>query len=204
MTAAKLRVYLAGPEVFLPDAIDIGRRKKALCAQFGLDGLFPLDNDVPIDALAPHAAARRIYDGNIAMLRACDAVIANLTPFRGPGVDDGTAFEVGFAAALGTPVMGYSNVYGTLAAKAAAASVVATTGEDGARDADGLLVEDFALPANLMLACAADADQPSIDRNAAFFEGDAAPDGPADARWRDLALFERCLAHAAGWAERRA
>jgi nucleoside 2-deoxyribosyltransferase len=40
------RVYLAGPEVFLPDAVDIGRRKVELCTRHGLIGLYPLDNAI--------------------------------------------------------------------------------------------------------------------------------------------------------------
>ena len=39
-------VYLAGPDVFLPDAVDIGRRKVELCARHGLTGLYPLDNAI--------------------------------------------------------------------------------------------------------------------------------------------------------------
>ena len=30
-----MKIYLAGPDVFLPNAIAIGRRKKELCAQYG-------------------------------------------------------------------------------------------------------------------------------------------------------------------------
>ena len=41
-----LKIYLAGPEVFLPHAIEIGQRKKALCRQYGFEGLFPFDNEV--------------------------------------------------------------------------------------------------------------------------------------------------------------
>jgi nucleoside 2-deoxyribosyltransferase len=38
-----MKIYLAGPDVFLPDAVDIGRRKVELCARHGLIGLYPLD-----------------------------------------------------------------------------------------------------------------------------------------------------------------
>ena len=43
-----MRVYLAGPDVFHPDAVTLGQRKKELCAQFGLVGVFPLDNDLDL------------------------------------------------------------------------------------------------------------------------------------------------------------
>jgi Nucleoside 2-deoxyribosyltransferase len=35
------KVYLAGPEVFLRNATEVGDRKKALCEAHGLEGLFP-------------------------------------------------------------------------------------------------------------------------------------------------------------------
>jgi nucleoside 2-deoxyribosyltransferase len=40
------RVYLAGPDVFLPDAIAWMERKKAICAGARLVGVSPLD-DLP-------------------------------------------------------------------------------------------------------------------------------------------------------------
>ena len=40
-----LRAYLAGPEVFLPEAVAIGQRKKQLCAKYGFEGLYPFDNE---------------------------------------------------------------------------------------------------------------------------------------------------------------
>ena len=37
------RVYLAGPDVFLPDPVAWLERKKAICASSGLLGVSPLD-----------------------------------------------------------------------------------------------------------------------------------------------------------------
>jgi nucleoside 2-deoxyribosyltransferase len=34
-----MKIYLAGPDVFLPDAIEIGRLKVDICARHGLTGL---------------------------------------------------------------------------------------------------------------------------------------------------------------------
>ena len=36
-----MKLYLAGPEVFLADAIEIGQRKAAICAEHGHVGLLP-------------------------------------------------------------------------------------------------------------------------------------------------------------------
>ena len=45
-----MKIYLAGPDVFLHDAVDIGQRKMDLCARHGLTGLYPLDNVVDFTA----------------------------------------------------------------------------------------------------------------------------------------------------------
>lgn len=136
-------VYLAGLDVFRPDAVAQGERLKACCAAQGWQGLYPLDNALP-EGLQGLAAARWICEANLALIRRADAVLANLNNFRGAEPDSGTAFEVGFAVALGKPVVGYLDDGRTLREQLG-----------GARDADGLTVEDFGLPRNLMLACTA-------------------------------------------------
>ena len=60
-----MKIYLAGPDVFLPDAVEIGRRKAEICARHGLIGLYPLDNAVDLSAprcLAPHLQGQRGHD----------------------------------------------------------------------------------------------------------------------------------------------
>src|SRR3981189_899 len=93
-----MKIYLAGPDVFLHDAVDIGRRKVQLCARHGLTGLYPLDN--AIDPAARDTSLQ-ILRGNEAMMIEADAIIANLTPFRGPGADAGTVYELGYMAGTG-------------------------------------------------------------------------------------------------------
>lgn len=144
------KIYLAGPDVFRPDALAWGLSLKALCREFGFEGLFPLDNEAPAGLAGP-ALADWIYAANLVLIRQCDLVMANLEPFRGYEPDSGTAFEVGFAAALGRPVWGYHAPMGTLRDQ-----VPQQRRADGLElDADGQLVEDFGLSRNLMLACAA-------------------------------------------------
>lgn len=158
-------VYLAGPEVFLPDAAGIGLAKRDVCERHGLVGHFPLD--------AAATGSRAIYAACLSAMRACDAVVANLTPFRGPSADPGTAFELGFVAALERPIFGYSNVSGELKARVVA---------------DGLAVEDFGLFDNLMLAEAL-----------AATGGVVQPDAPVEDPMRDLAAFTACVARAAAF-----
>src|SRR5882724_2775953 len=140
------RVYLAGPDVFLPDAIDIGRRKVELCARHGLIGLYPLDNAIDI---AAKDASLQIFRGNEAMMNEADAVIANLTPFRGPGADAGAVYELGYMVGRGKLCLGYSNDPSSYAERVPKFTDV--NSHDGRLvDALGLTVEDFGLTDNLM------------------------------------------------------
>lgn len=138
------KVYLAGPDVFHPQAQERGDYLRRLCLEHGLEGLYPLDNELPA-GLSGATAARWICAANLAMLRSADAVLANLEAFRGQEPDSGTVFEMGVAIALGKPVWCYFRPAGALRDQL-------RHGPDG-RDADGFLVEDFDLPRNLMLAC---------------------------------------------------
>lgn len=144
------RVYLAGPDVFRPDAAEHGRRLVALCADFGFTGVFPLEEHLP-EGLAPGVpTARHIYRSNVARIDACDAVLANLDFFRGPEPDSGTCFEVGYAVARGKPVVGYVAEEGTFAERIRRRFPEAAGA--GLRDAQGWELEEFGLPLNLMLA----------------------------------------------------
>ena len=85
-------IYLAGPDVFLANALEVGERKRELCRRFGFEGLFPLDQDESVGA-----DAAKIFQANCALMRRADIGLFNLTPFRGPSADCGTVFELGFA-----------------------------------------------------------------------------------------------------------
>ncbi|WP_137860709.1 MULTISPECIES: nucleoside 2-deoxyribosyltransferase [Variovorax] len=149
------RIYLAGPDVFHPNARAIFARLKAHCERLGLRALVPIDAEHdPVDPLASReAAAQRIYESNIALLRQADGVAANLQPFRGLEPDSGTVFEVGFAAAMGLPVVAYGVPKATYGARVCAALGCARDASGAARDgASGMVVEEFDQRLNLMLA----------------------------------------------------
>lgn len=133
-----MRIYLAGPDVFRPDVIDWAAQVRRRLAEHGHQALIPIDGEA--------TSAHGIYHANLAMLRAADAVLANLNAFRGSEPDSGTCFEVGFATALGKPVIAYLDDGRSLKEKLGGSDGVALV------DADGLTVEDFGLPLNLMLA----------------------------------------------------
>ncbi len=147
-------LYLAGPDRDYPEAEALIARKRALCASLDLSARLAGD-EVRLSANAGELQAREIYAGALANLRACDAVVANLTPWRGPACDPATAFEVGFASALGKPVLAYLNVEDEEDADYRS-RVEAWLGAmpDGSgvwRDANGCAVEDLDLPETPLL-----------------------------------------------------
>jgi nucleoside 2-deoxyribosyltransferase len=173
------RVYLAGPEVFLPDAAGHGRRKVELCRAHGFVGLFPLD--------AGLHDARAIFRANLAQMRSADLVIANLTPFRGPGADPGTVLELGFMAGLGKPTLGYTNDARDILARTCAHDAAARLDNGRWVDGGGLAIEDFGLAENLMIiGVLAEWGVPLVRR-----------DVPAAERYNDLGGFAECLKLAA-------
>ena len=178
-----MNVYLAGPDVFLPDALEVGRRKTEICRRHGLTGLYPLDNVVDREATD---ASLRMFKANEAMMNQADAIIANLTPFRGPGADGGTVYELGYMAARGKFCLGYSNDP-TLYADRVRRSTKVTARSGRLVDADGLTVEDFGQNDNLMMIHALDLHGAPL----------VLPrEKPVDI-WHDLTAFEVCVALAA-------
>ena len=124
---------------------------------------------------------RRIAVRNEAHIRSCRAVIANVTPFRGPSADVGTVYEIGFARALGLKLFGYATVATPLLERTRAHLGDVTATEGGWRDADGLLVEQFGRFDNLMIEAGL------------FGSGGTLITADVPDRWRDLTVFEACV-----------
>jgi nucleoside 2-deoxyribosyltransferase len=178
-----MKIYLAGPDVFLPDAMEVGRRKADICARYGLTGLFPLDNAVEPQAVD---ASLAIFKGNEMMMDAADAIIANLTPFRGPSADAGTVLELGYMIGRAKLCLGYSNDPAPYADRVRNFSAVTLRG-GRLSDAEGLTVENFGLADNLMLIHVLELHgYPLI----------LPEQKPADV-WHDLTAFEACVSAAA-------
>ena len=163
------KVYLAGPEVFLPNAREMLARKAELARAAGLIPLSPGDLEIPpADTKKGFGCSISAVDERL-MLEA-DAII-------------------GFMCALGKAVFAYTNVaanhYRRVLAHYHGDVEMA---EDGhLRGPDGLSVENFDMVDNLML-------HGGIERRGGtVVVGHAAP----DALYTDLAAFEACLAIAA-------
>ena len=178
------RVYLAGPEVFLPDAVGQGEKKKALCAEYGFDGVFPLDGAYTVSSPPTEEEGLAIARGNEELIRGSDLLIANLTPFRGPSADVGTVYEVGFARAVGLPVYGYTNELPDFLARTASATGALPDAEGVVRDGDGMALEDFGLVDNLMVDGGVRAAGQGIV---------VVPGVPRNERFTDLKGFAACL-----------
>lgn len=173
-------IYLAGPEVFLPDPLAAAEAKKELCEAYGFEGVFPLDATLDLDGLSTREQGLAISQANEDLIRDCDLLIANLTPFRGPSADVGTVFELGFARGLGKPVFGYTNDPRTFAERTRAFAGLAP---DAKQDAGGMSLESFDLRDNLMI------DGAIHLAGGVFAAHQAAP----DAQYTDLTAFEQCL-----------
>ena len=178
-----MKIYLAGPDVFLPDAHEMGARKVALCKAHGLAGLYPLDDK--IDLTAPDVS-RQIFASNEALMDQAAAIIANLTPFRGAGADPGTVYELGYMAGRGKLCLAYCNDPALYADRVRRLTDVSSR-DGNLVDAQGLTVEDFGLVDNLMMIHALELHGCPLVTPA---------QAPADL-WHDLSAFETCVRMAA-------
>lgn len=133
------KIYIAGFSVFAKNAKEIGERHKKICEKYGFEGLYPLDNEIEDDC-PKWELAEKIFAANLRLIDQADYVVADLNPFRGKCMDDGTAFEIGYATANDKQIYGFIEDERPLVEKI------------GTEDENGYRVEDFGLPLNLMIA----------------------------------------------------
>jgi nucleoside 2-deoxyribosyltransferase len=179
------RVYLAGPEVFLTDAKEVGERKKALCRKYGFDGVYSLDVEADTAGKTPREIGLCISDINERLIKSCQILIANITPFRGPSADVGTCFEMGFAHALGEKVFAYTNVALPFAERTINAlnNQVKRCPDGKLRDAQGMFIEEVDLTDNLMIDGCVHASSRLL----------VVEQAPANQLFTYLGGFEKCL-----------
>lgn len=162
-------VYLAGPMVFWPDAEAVFAEMRAVLAGHGLQGIAPIDNQASLAGIPPGPElAKAIYAADTQIMNSVDAAIFCLDPFRrGTEMDAGTAFEVGYCAARGLPMTGWTTdarpypekVRDLMRDVHGQALTASTTGTGGAssgvlRDPDGVLVHSEGMVQNLMIQMA--------------------------------------------------
>lgn len=142
-----MKIYLAGPDVFRSDVVEWAESARELCRRYGFEPLLPVDHE--------ETAADKIFQANIDLIRKAQVVAANLDPFRGPEPDSGTAFELGYALALGKKVCGYVTRLDSVADRVANTNYGPQASPDHGellKDFQGMTVENFGLPCNLMLS----------------------------------------------------
>ena len=115
-----------------------------------------MDAGLDISTMTKDESARAIYEANIELIKSCDGIIADMQAFRGPGMDGGTAFEMGYGKALGLPVVGYGADGLYLERSRSYYNGLKQLGLNEVDPTD-MTVEDFDLVDNLMMACGADA-----------------------------------------------
>jgi nucleoside 2-deoxyribosyltransferase len=160
------RVYLAGPMVFDLDPLRIFQRMKAICEECGVAGVAPLDNQIGLEEVPPgKTLLDAIVRADIGLMDQVEAAVFCLDGFRrGPEMDPGTAFEVGYMKALGKPLAGWTrdvrpypqrvadffrDTYGAGLTATAAGMVGGTSGL--LRDPDGVLVHSEGCVQNVMV-----------------------------------------------------
>src|SRR3954467_9579489 len=179
-----MKVYLAGPDVFLPDADRIGRLKRDICKRHGPEGRFPLDGNPPE---SDEPLSLRVFRANTTLMDQADAIIANLTPFRGPSADCGTVFELGYMLGKGNKLcLGYSNIARSYFERVRDRVEMHADGSKF-RDPDDLEVENFQLVDNLMIIHGLELAGRSL----------VLPREPVADPLRDLWAFEECVRIAA-------
>lgn len=137
-----MKIYLAGPDVFRPNAQEHSEWMKRVCDLYGLEGKFPLDGQVDLTGLeSGPEKGLKIYQADVDLLNECDAVAANLSPFRGVSADPGTCVEIGIAIAQNKPVVLYSDDLSVYKDRAEAAGF----------GKDGWILENFEMCDNLMM-----------------------------------------------------
>ena len=180
-----VKVYLAGPEVFLPNAREQLDIKIALTKAAGLTPVSPGDFVVP-----PQPTRRQfghaISEIDEKMMDSADAIIANLTPYHGVSADVGTCYELGYMCAQGKLAYAYTNVAADMKTRTVAHydGEVFTDANGRLRGRrTGLSVEDVDMIDNLMM-------QGGIERRGGQV---VIHDAPPDQLYTDTTAFEGCL-----------
>lgn len=101
-----MRIYLAGP-LFSEAERSFNQRLKRLLLPY-FDVYLPQEDggllvDLIAEGIPPQEASRRVFEGDVQAMKDADLLVIVLD---GRTVDEGAAFELGFAYALGKPCYG--------------------------------------------------------------------------------------------------
>jgi len=146
----KKKIYLAGFDVFYPNALEVLAKKKKLCEKYGFIGLAPLDNEVDFSQ-DKEVIRELIYKENVKLMNEADIFCVNLNAFRHGEPDSGTVFEIGYGTGLGKEVYIYVDSDESMLDKTRANDDECTYKDGTWFDKNGLMIEDFDGMFNLMI-----------------------------------------------------
>ena len=148
--------YLAGPDMFWPNGMEIGAGYVELSHRYGIDGIFPPDparedqyrEYTPVDN-SQEELEKKIFTHDMNQIYRSDMIIANLNDFRrGQEPDSGTCVECGAAYALGQRCYAFIDDARPMVERFTGAK---RQNEEGKWvDENGCTIEDFDSPLNLM------------------------------------------------------
>jgi nucleoside 2-deoxyribosyltransferase len=141
----------------------MARKIMSACEAWGFEALLPIPANQNLDRPGVSGItvpgktkdAASVFESCMDMIQSCDAMVANITPFRGDEPDSGTVFEMATAYALGKPVVAYTLDTRLTHERHAHNGSITDGGALTCRS--GFLVEQFGLPCNVMVAQACSA-----------------------------------------------
>lgn len=152
-----MKIYLAGPDVFFQCDLESGQKKVDFCKELDVEGIYPsflLPEDLFFNTskYSKQEQRRTINQQCKKGIVEADIIVANLTPFRGLEMDSGTAFEIGFADALGKIIYGYSDTPESYLERMKKVEGTYQDSNGAWRDKDHHVIENFDYPENCMIS----------------------------------------------------
>jgi nucleoside 2-deoxyribosyltransferase len=120
MLSLRPKVYFVGPSMLSSDAKGAHRTVASICAQHGLECLWPSERYLLPDGQGEEIVLRggkevdapvTIYRSMRKNIRNAGAVVVDISPFRGPHMDSQTALELGIAHAEKKPIFAFTTSY---------------------------------------------------------------------------------------------
>ena len=141
-------VYLSTFERYDIDAQLKLTAMKEILSRYGFEGISPLEDAPGVERVQSddlYEVAYNTFDHYQQHVRNCDIILANLNPYHGYEPNDDVSFECGMAFQLGKKLFAYVDDLRPMV------DLIPNGGEaNGCRDVNGMNVEDFENPLNLM------------------------------------------------------
>ncbi len=142
-------VYVATSNRDNPDAAEKHEEIRKIFDRYGFDAIFPTDDAVGVENIVTddiYEEAYNLFDRYTQHVRNCDIILLDLNNYRGgyePSSD--VSFEAGYGYSLGKKLYGYMDDISPMTSR-----IPNTPTEIDTRDFNGMNVENFEGPLNLM------------------------------------------------------